>query len=367
MIKFFTYINLAFLLMLSILFLKPPSAYAVTASNINYAFFQSQTDLDSALSSVTCTGCSLPFTQCWNDQTPGQTACGTKQGCVDPSTGLPEGNSWAYYSFNSNNCRLSDASTNTCTAGFVFTSPNCSTADKYNGSPDFPGGDLTEARYGDCSCSAGAIYKTCCSNGSPTNTYNYTAATGQGNPLHPDAGCAGTSFPQCGGAGQPTCGTAACAGPSTPTPIPPPGNTCAGTALSCTNPQCPSGWTLIKLSNGNYVCSQGSTLDCNGTSAKPFCPSNCPSPTSSTSGWTGESCTCGSGNVPQACASSPSVCNSCSLKYCLQYAGTQCCYYKDPTCFTDQNNCQNLNCGGGNCIPGSVQTTCSAANVCPAP
>lgn len=358
--RFFIYINLVLAFVLIVLFLKPSSAYAVTASNTNYTFFENQANLDSNLSSVRCTGCSLPWTQCWNDQTPGQTACGTKQGCVHPDTGLPDGKSWSSYSFNEDNCRLSDALNNTCTAGYVFNSVTYSTGDKFNS--DNP----PVLNFGTCQGNVGNPYKTCCSGTTPVSANAFAV-----DPYDPlEGGCGNNTAVTCE---HPTCisgttcidpnvqcGQAACAQLGGPTPPP---STCSGTALTCTNPQCPSGYTVIKLTSGNYVCANQSTgqIDCN---VKPFCTSACPT----TAPWTGEQCACGSGNVATTCASDPNKCNTCSLKYCLQYTLNLCCYYNEPTCFkNDSANCKGLNCTNDKCIPGSTRTSCSVPNVCPAP
>lgn len=247
-----------------------------------------------------------PLTQqCWNGATPGvKTSCG--DACL--TGGGDAQMSWTWYIFNQAQCRydsvLSQQFAETvCVPIYTVSGATCSTADKYNSNPDFPGGDLTEARYGSCDCSAGSIYKTCCSNGTPFNTYNYTVATGQGNPLHPDAGCAGTSFPQCGAAGQPPCGPAACA-IATPTPTPVTGCTgapttsppqdqpmtvqatgfCDPTATGCTAPcsspafpTCTdhSGRTCPATSCVSVWGCQGGTQWYNSGTYYPTCPNSC--------------------------------------------------------------------------------------------
>src|SRR5581483_8009630 len=158
--KLFIYTCLIFLIIAVLTALKPSYSYAVQASNTSLTFFQSQTDVDNTYP-VSCTGCAIPFSECWNDQTPGQSSCGN--GCVDPSTGLAGGQSWAYYTFNNNNCRAVDASNGQCTAAFVFGTLACSTADKFNSS------NPPVLNAGLCSCAVGGPYKTCCSNGSTVN------------------------------------------------------------------------------------------------------------------------------------------------------------------------------------------------------
>lgn len=171
----------------------------------------------------TCTTDSytLPFNTCWNNATPGQSDCG--QGCT--YQGQIWGNSWTRYTYDpaTYGTQYFQTSFAGCQLDFVEVGNACSTADKYNGSPAYPGGDTTELRAGFCDCSTGGIYKTCCSNGSPSQSVII-----DGNPNQPDAGCGGATAVQCGGAGQLPCGPAACA-TATPTPTPTPTSTgCTG-------------------------------------------------------------------------------------------------------------------------------------------
>lgn len=381
-----------FLFFLLFIFILVPNAYGARI-NDSPNYYSSVEAIPPTYKDPCPVPCGQPVSEtCWNGSTPGvKVACG--DACV--RGGGETQRSWTRYVYAQSTCRYDPELSllfgdTVCTPMYTISGETCSTADKYNIS-SYGSGDTTMLRAGSCTCTQRELYKTCCNGTNAVDTYQ-----AGGNPQFPDGGCQFTtracgSDPaiyaelgqpftnvSCGQAACATCtagqactGTGGCAGTTTcPSGSGGPSScvcnaTCTGTALSCTNPQCPSGYTLIKLANGNYTCSNTSTgqLDCSGATAKPFCPTGCPT----TGGYTGESCACGSGNIATTCASDPK-CNNCSLKYCLRYASTLCCYYNEPTCFKNSvDNCKNFGCGADKCIPGSTKTTCSAPNVCPAP
>lgn len=252
------------------------------------------------------------------------------------------------YQFKTNACDSNDRCFGATTGGTGFDPAGPGSQDGGRVVPGICSASSFDGTNPQSACISGGWYKTCCSVG--------------GN--YPTTSCSSGVCPQ----GQitlanvTTCTTAAA---TPPPPTPPP--LCNGTPLNCpnnANPQCPSGYTMVKLTNGNYTCINNSTG--NPCDVAPFCPSTCPS----TDGWTGQQCTCGSGNIPSTCASRPNECNTCSLTYCLIYQTNICCYWKDPNgaCFIrDPDNCKGFgNCGPDKCTPGSIRTTCSAPNVCPA-
>lgn len=357
-IFFVFFLEIIFLLILSSFF--TPKARAVLSSYFGGTSYY-------AAGSAPTTSCSNPVVcstqpqpSCWNNEAVNTTNCGYA---------CSAGSLWSKYALtpycvSDPNDPPPPGYDEVCVWAYVQNSTSCSTADKYNSS------NTPVLNAGFCDCTVGGGYKTCCSNGSavPANPIYY-------NPPQPnglvDADCSGAylcgqtvgsnTVVCCGGAGQPACGAPACAGPATPgptaTPTPP---TCQGTALSCTNPQCQSGYTAVKITNGNYVCANTSTgqIDCN---VIPYCLTGCPT----TPGYTGQSCACGSGNVARACATnSGNKCPSCSLDYCVSYTPGLCCYYHDATCFNDSTNCGTVGCNGGGCPPNSTRTTCNGPNAC---
>lgn len=311
--------------------------------------------------------CGALTTTCWNGQTPGvQTSCGNA--CEQSTNSLALSQSWTKYVLSNTTCYTNynvDPTGNTCTPVYVVSGQTCSTADKYNGSPDFPSGDLTEARYGSCDCSAGNIFKTCCNGTSPYDTYNYTAATGQGNPNHPDAACAGTSFPQCGSAGLPACGAAACAGPPTPTPQ---------TTITYTcnqNAQC------VQITNGQPINGQyANDPTCGGTNCNSTCPNYAPPPTQ-TSGSCPYGTTCvaqqPSETVQTSCTPTGFQCSPACSFTCIDSQGNTCPATSCSTVWACQGGTQWYN-GGQyyytcpascpNCSIGATKTICGPTSVC---
>ncbi len=299
--RFISFLLFCFLLIFCFLTI-PKQAFA---SLVVTAATQQQLSSDQSTYSICTTdSCTLPFNVCWNSQTVGQSSCG--QGCT--YNGQVWGNTWTRYTYDPGTYGTQCFQTSFlgCQMDFVEVGNACSTADKYNGSPAFSGGDTTELRAGFCDCSVGGIYKTCCNAGSPAQTY-----VAGGNPIQPDGGCSYTSA-FCGGAGQPACGQAACA-TATPTPTPTPAG-CPGYSPAKNSPATAPG-----------PCTTGTT---------------CQAPCTDT-------CV---DNQGQTCSST-----SCVSVWACQ--GSQ--WYNDGTYYsTCPNNCS------GNCTPNTTSTTCSITLSC---
>ncbi len=201
--------------------------------------------------------------------------------------------------------------------------PVCSTADKYN--DRYGGGDLTMLRYGDCSCTARTLYKTCCNGSTPVNTYNFTAQTGQGNPSFPDGSCNYTTV-RCGDNGIP-CGQAACGPiPTAPPPTTPPVPCPDPNSPFLCNGQCWGGCP------GGYTCTPGGAT-CNSPSVTTVVPCQFGSCIPGTA-----QC---SGNSRQTCDSTPSG-------WC--WSAPAACQPSGSTCI-GSGTCQTTT---GGCLPGTT-------------
>jgi len=273
-------------------------------------------------------------------------APGNSGGC---GTACDGGNAWERHEYSG--CYKDPDSPGDYKAWVPYTEDVCSTADKYN--DRYGDNNLTVLRFGFCSCQTGNIYKTCCNGTTPVNTYNYTVATGQGNPDFPDGACAFTTV-QCGGAGQPPCGAPACAPLATPTPAKKYG--CFGPNSSC-----------VESTSGIYT-----TSNCNNE-----CPIKCNCPKSGQ--WTGECCNEGDPIKYESCPSDSSkftvaLCNYNPdvKRYCRQNNTAPNFCYSDPTICQQYGVCTVPGSGAGTCTDeqgrkypaGSTRTNCQPANVC---
>ncbi len=172
-------------------------------------------------------------------------------------------------------CKLTNPFLGICGWAWVTDTFVCSTGDKCISGE-------TGLRAGQCDCSYGGTYKTCCSGSTPVGCIAYY----QQDPYYPPEGvCGGAQVVYCGGPGQPACGTAACqslgptptpgasptpGGPS-PTPIGPtpqgcsPTNDCSDSCGACSkcdlNGVCQPDWSS---------CSSGS-CDSNGNCGWCYC------------------------------------------------------------------------------------------------
>lgn len=362
MSKFFVYLTFFPSLIFSFLFLEVRSAYAIIANTTNYSFVQDQKSVDS-VSTVQCTGCSLAFTQCWNDATPGSTQCGTKQGCLNPDTGVPGGQPWSSYTFSNNNCRLTGTN-NACTAFFVFDTVTYSTADKYD-SNNPPVMD-----YGTCTGNVGAPYKTCCSGITPVGANHYPL-----DPYPPDeADCGGNTTVTCQ---QPSCisntfckdpgiqcGQAACSQLGPPPPI--------TTTYTCNlNGQC------VQITNGQVINGQyANDPTCGGTNCNSSCPNFAPpAPTQPVSCPAGTTCKAtGTPQTVQTACTGSTCSTSCSLT-CIDSQGHTCPATSCSTVWACQGS-QWFNDGSyyytcpancPNCTVGQTQYQCGSQNTCRTP
>lgn len=175
---------------------------------------------------------------CWNSQQTGVTNCG------DACSG---GEAWSKYEYSG--CYLYLLYADYYVP--VYTEPSqsyvCSTGDKYNSS------NTPVMNSGNCNCSVGGAYKTCCLGTTPVSARNICSI---GSPLcdyydPPEADCGGNTEVRCGGPGEPACGQAACNTLYTPPP-----QTCDQSCTSWTNSNCGNG------SNGCSVGQRKQTRNC---------------------------------------------------------------------------------------------------------
>lgn len=307
-------------------------------------------------------------TTCWNSEAAGSTDCpdpSVRQPCSQNTSLYFQGvtATWTKFVFDSQaycakDSKRSDEFGTTCVAIYFKADNTYSTGDKYKES------NPPVLDFGTCQGNVGSPYKTCCSGTTPVSANAFAV-----DPYDPlEGGCGNNTTVTCQ---HPTCisgttcvdpnvqcGQAACAQLGTPPP------TCQGTPLTCTSPQCPSGYTMVKLASGNYACYNNST----GTLCEtaPYCPSACPT----TNGWTGQQCSGPSSpNIAQTCATDSATCNKCSSAVCTLYdpSTNLYCYYNNTSaCYVDPTFCTGFgNCG--TCKPGSAKIDCSAPNVCSVP
>ena len=161
-------------------------------------------------------------------------------------------------------------------------------------------------RTGFCNCTAGGIYKTCCSNSSPSYVSGGSCmqvSADNTNPPYEGVCPGGTHSVQCGFGGNPSCGQEAC-GPLPPPPPPPPPAGC-----NCTYPE---DCTTTDGRAGTWVCggkSDGGVCKYDDSGA---CQPNCTTCIASAEG--GSSCGrngCETGRG-ETCSNCPRDCGNCS-------------------------------------------------------
>lgn len=231
-------------------------------------------------------------------------------GIADASCGIPcavggnpFGEAWTKYKFSGCYLTIPDLFGNQECVSYYPPTPDlvCSVADKCTSISSNP-----YLKAGSCDCTVGGVYKTCCTNTSPsfvTTNSCVQISVDKINPPYEGVCPAGTTAKFCGFGGYPACGQPAC-GPAAPactncdsgvscssTCTPSASNTCsAGNGTkSCTYTTCSVGGTCtpaaapdqtctIDNCSAGYTC-VGGTCTANGTptaSLTPSCPSSTP-------------------------------------------------------------------------------------------
>lgn len=244
---------------------------------------------------------------CFNSASAGSTDCGTA---------CDGGNAWSKYSY-SNICYLESTSIdpgtgqtiNRCRPVYSYDSAVYSTADKCSDGSNSPPSE-PYLRAGRCDGSIGGIYKTCCSNTSPSyvSSSSCVAVTpASGAPTPPmDGVCpGGTHSVQCGFGGLPSCGQEAC-GPLPPPPPPPPPAGC-----NCSYPE---DCTTTDGRAGTWWCggiNDGGTCRYDGGACQP----NCTTCIASAEGGS----QCGQNgcqtSLGETCSNCPRDCGNCNSGY----------------------------------------------------
>lgn len=210
-----TALTTGFLIFLLLIGVKPALA-------VNYTVVF-ETSPPAGYSACTAPGGCVDIGTCWNSEAPGVTDCG--QSCI--IDGVPRGNAWSKYTYSGCVETREDPITgeSSSCASWYTESPEavCSTADKCTSTNSNP-----YLNAGSCSCTTGNLYKTCCSNGSPsyviddprsgTSDSCVQLSVDTTNPPYEGVCPAGSHSEFCGFGGYPACGQAACGPlPATPT------------------------------------------------------------------------------------------------------------------------------------------------------
>lgn len=229
-----------------------------------------------------CSDTPRPSNICSNGSPVGTTTCAGETACIG-------GDTWAKYSLLG--CYVNNLADDIHAWIYNYNAAVYSTADKCsNGSNNPP--PEAYLRSGSCSGSIGSIYKTCCSNTTPSYVINDPrSGMGGGNscvsivpfsgaPYPPyDGVCpGGSTSKKCGytdpdtGEVYPACGQETCGPLPTPTPTPAPVPLVSTASLSCSGspPSLSASWSGNSLNSCNIYYYEGSTphqisTACNGS------------------------------------------------------------------------------------------------------